>query len=102
MMLFVNDNLGIIFIESIIDVIVETISSTYQNLRQIFPAKRNSMLGIMNTSGVIYCNLCINRLHIKYDNIKYLTHKHTLGHLYNCSICGIHLSKRSVRKGIGI
>jgi hypothetical protein len=101
MILFIDNNI-FLFTKSTIDIVTDVVSSLYQNLKSMLPTRGNIMLGIMNTFGVIYCKLCVNRLHIKYNNIKHITYRHTLGNLYICSICGTHLSKGGLKKIIWV
>lgn len=99
MILFVGDNKGVLFIKEI----VQAISSAFLNLILIQPTRRNEVLGIMNTAGVIYCRICMTKYRIRDGGTKNITYLHTLPYkVFNCFKCGLKLSKKNMDRSIGI
>ena len=94
MILFVGDDKGILFVKTIIEVIVDSISTAYKNLVELIPSRKNITLGGMSVAGLVYCRVCIDRLHIKWGSLKYITHQHKV---YNCVECGYKITKTNIK-----
>ena len=68
----------------------------YFNLLTLDPDRRNEVLGLMQPRGYVYCRVCIAKLQKPFENMKYITYKHTLSEKYVCDNCGNHITKDNI------
>lgn len=95
MILFVGNNRGFMFIQSIIDIIV----NAYKNLRQFLAGRKNQVLGIMLENGDVYCRKDMDKYGITDVDARNITYRNTLTNSYNCIKCGykITLTNHNIR-----
>jgi len=93
MILFVGGDKGFLFIESLIEAVVDVVSAIYTNLIEATPSAKNRVFAVINTEGSIYCRVCIDKYHITMAGLKNITYRNTLNHAYNCIKCGYKITK---------
>ena len=68
----------------------------YFNFSVVQPTAKNHVLGLMQPKGTIYCRVCIDKYNIRFENMKYITYKHTLSGDYDCVRCGNTITKDNI------
>ena len=72
--------------------------TTYALLREYTPSNKNKVLGLITSTGSIYCRVDMQRYHVNYDaTTKYITYQNTLRDAYNCIKCGYRITITDTR-----
>ena len=68
----------------------------YKNLKYLDADRKNEVLGMIQIKGATYCRVCIDKLKLTFENMKYVTYKHTLSKGYVCDNCGNKITKANI------
>jgi predicted SprT family Zn-dependent metalloprotease len=71
---------------------------TYADFPVLTPTKSDKAVGGVALTGHIYCRPCIERLHLDFAEMKYITKTRAGMYIYNCTHCGNKLSKHRMGK----
>jgi hypothetical protein len=70
-------------------------TDTYSTFPTLTPSKNDRVVGILTSSGDIYCRRCVEKLGLKYeDGAKYITRSRASSYIYNCIDCGWRLTTK--------
>jgi hypothetical protein len=73
-------------------------TTDYTEFPELTPTKSNKAVGGVATNDEIYCRPCIERLHIDWADLKYITRTQAAHNAYNCIKCGWLLSGKRMSK----
>jgi hypothetical protein len=75
-----------------------TMNVTYADFPVLTPTASNKAVGGVTANGDLYCRSCIERLHMNWGDMKYITRNRTNNYMYNCIECGWRISKKRISK----
>lgn len=75
-----------------------TMQVTYADFPVLTPTKSDKAVGGVDLTGHLYCGTCIERYHLHWEDMKYITNSRARAYIYNCSKCGWRITSKRKTK----
>ena len=70
----------------------------YDDFPTLVPTSSNQVVGVVTTDNICYCRHCMMKLHMGFEDTKYITRTKAKEHIYNCVACGWRITKKRMYK----